>query len=138
MLLYSNNDLNADEIVDLYKRRWNIETSFKDQKSNIKLLDFFSTKLNAIEFFIGITLLSKAILEIYRNTPEGRTHGNKSLINVIEEKNIDSTYPSAKLIIKDQKYKYYTDSEMAKAINKMTSQNAQTYIKKLEEIEKQE
>jgi len=58
------NDLDApaDEIAELYKRRWQIELFFRWIKHNLKIRHFFGTSENAVRIQIAIALIAFLLL----------------------------------------------------------------------------
>jgi hypothetical protein len=60
------NDLNASaqEIADLYKRRWAIELFFRWVKQNLKIRKFLGTTENAVRVQITIALIAFLLLKI--------------------------------------------------------------------------
>ena len=61
-------DLRANDIRDLYKRRWDIELFFKFIKQNLKLKKFFGTTHNAVKSQIYCALI--AYLLVYLIKPK--------------------------------------------------------------------
>lgn len=61
-------DLKANEVKDLYKRRWDIELFFKFIKQNLKLKKFFGTSQNAVKSQIYCSLI--AYLLVYLIKPK--------------------------------------------------------------------
>ena len=60
------NDLNADaeEIADLYKRRWAIELFFRWVKQNLKIRHFIGTSENAVRIQIAVALIAYLLLRL--------------------------------------------------------------------------
>ena len=60
------NDLDApaDEIADLYKRRWQIELFFRWIKHTLKIRHFFGTSENAVRIQIAIALVAFLLLRM--------------------------------------------------------------------------
>ena len=60
------NDLDADaqEIADLYKRRWAIELFFRWVKQTLKIGHFFGTSENAVRIQITIALIAFVLLRL--------------------------------------------------------------------------
>ena len=61
-------DLKANEVKNLYKRRWDIELFFKFIKQNLKLKKFFGTSINAVKSQIYCSLI--AYLLVYLIKPK--------------------------------------------------------------------
>jgi hypothetical protein len=66
MLRIVTNDLDApaDEIAELYKRRWQIELFFRWVKHALKIRHFFSTSENAVRIQIAVALIAYLLLRI--------------------------------------------------------------------------
>jgi hypothetical protein len=64
MLRIVTNDLDtaADEIAELYKRRWQIELFFRWVKHTLKIRHFFGTSENAVRIQIAIALIAFLLL----------------------------------------------------------------------------
>jgi hypothetical protein len=60
------NDLDApaDEIADLYKRRWQIELFFRWVKHTLKIRHFFGTSENAVRIQIAVALIAYLLLRM--------------------------------------------------------------------------
>ena len=60
------NDLNAgaQEIADLYKRRWNIELFFRWVKQTLKISHFLGTSENAVRIQITVALIAFLLLRL--------------------------------------------------------------------------
>lgn len=61
-----SNDLDApaDEIADLYKRRWQIELFFRWVKHTLKIRHFYGTSENAVRIQIAIALIAFLLLRM--------------------------------------------------------------------------
>lgn len=59
-------ELEAETIVDIYRRRWSIETLFKQLKQNFPLKYFLGDNVNAIEIQIWVTLIANLMLTIIK------------------------------------------------------------------------
>jgi hypothetical protein len=60
------NDLTAEaqEIADLYKRRWEVELFFRWVKQTLKITHFFGTSENAVRIQIAIALIAFVLLRL--------------------------------------------------------------------------
>jgi hypothetical protein len=60
------NDLDApaDEIAELYKRRWQIELFFRWIKHNLKIRHFFGTSENAVRIQLAVALVAYLLLRM--------------------------------------------------------------------------
>jgi len=63
------NDLEApaQEIADLYKRRWAVELFFRWVKQNLKIRHFLGTSENAVRIQIAVALIAFLLLRIAQN-----------------------------------------------------------------------
>ena len=66
VLLTNSFDLDPLEIIEIYKRRWQIETLFKQLKQNFPLKYFFGESVNAIKSQIWITLIANLLLTVVK------------------------------------------------------------------------
>jgi len=66
MLRIVTNDLEApaDEIADLYKRRWQIELFFRWIKHTLRIRHFFGTSENAVRIQIAVALIAFLLLRM--------------------------------------------------------------------------
>jgi len=60
-------DASAQEIADLYKRRWAIELFFRWVKQTLKIGHFFGTSENAVRIQIAIALIAFVLLRLAHN-----------------------------------------------------------------------
>ena len=60
------NDLDSDpaEIIDIYRKRWEIELLFKQIKQNFPLKYFYGESANAIKIQIWVTLIANLLLMV--------------------------------------------------------------------------
>ena len=60
------NDMEAEylEIIDIYRKRWEIELLFKQMKQNFPLKYFYGENANAIKIQIWITLIANLLLMV--------------------------------------------------------------------------
>lgn len=66
VLLTNNFDLEPEEIIDIYLRRWQIESLFKQLKQNFPLKYFYAESVNAIKTQIWITLIANLLLSVIK------------------------------------------------------------------------
>ena len=59
-------DLSVTEIVDIYKRRWDIEVFFKFIKQNLHTKHFLSHNMNGIKVTFYMILIISLMLMIYK------------------------------------------------------------------------
>jgi hypothetical protein len=64
------NDMESDptEIIDIYRKRWEIELLFKQMKQNFPLKYFYGESANAIKIQIWITLIANLLLMIMQKS----------------------------------------------------------------------
>lgn len=66
VLLTNNFELEPEEIIEIYRRRWQIETLYKQLKQNFPLKYFYGESVNAIKIQIWVTLIANLLLTIVR------------------------------------------------------------------------
>ena len=62
----NNFDISNEEVVFLYKKRWNIEPMFKKMKQNFQLHYFYSETENGIRTQIWCTLIAHLLLIVLK------------------------------------------------------------------------
>ncbi len=68
LVFISNNfELSADLIALIYKKRWQIETLFKQIKQNFPLKYFLGDNVNAIEIQIWVSLIANLLLSVIKS-----------------------------------------------------------------------
>ena len=68
LIFISNNfDLSADLIALIYKKRWQIETLFKQLKQNFPLKYFVGDNVNAIEIQIWVSLIANLLISVIKS-----------------------------------------------------------------------
>ena len=63
-LLTNDFDMNMDDIVLIYKRRWLIDSLFKQIKQNFPLRYFYGESANAIKIQIWVTLIANLLMTL--------------------------------------------------------------------------
>ena len=63
-LLTNNMDMEIEDIVDIYRKRWEIELLFKQLKQNFPLRYFYGENANAIKIQIWVTLIANLLLMV--------------------------------------------------------------------------
>ena len=63
-LLTNDMDMDAEEIVAIYRQRWEIELLFKQLKQNFPLRYFYGESANAIKIQIWVTLMANLLLMV--------------------------------------------------------------------------
>jgi len=66
VLLTNNFELDAEEIIAIYKHRWQIELLFKQLKQNFQLKYFYGESTNAIKTQIWVTLIANLLLSVIK------------------------------------------------------------------------
>ena len=67
-LLTNDFDMELETIVAIYRRRWQIESLFKQIKQNFPLRYFYGESANAIKIQIGGTLIANLLLSVLQST----------------------------------------------------------------------
>ncbi len=63
-------DMPLDTIVEIYRRRWQIESLFKQIKHNFPLRYFYGESANAIKIQIWVTLIANLLLSLLQSSLE--------------------------------------------------------------------
>ena len=71
-LLTNDFDMPLQTIVAIYRRRWQIESLFKQIKQNFPLRYFYGESANAIKIQIWVTLIANLLLSLLQNSIERR------------------------------------------------------------------
>ena len=69
-LLTNDFDMPLSTIVDIYRRRWQIESLFKQIKQNFPLRYFYGESANAIKIQIWVTLIANLLMSLLQNRLE--------------------------------------------------------------------
>ena len=69
-LLTNDFDMPQETIVAIYRRRWQIESLFKQIKQNFPLRYFYGESANAIKIQIWVTLIANLLLSLLQCTLE--------------------------------------------------------------------
>ncbi len=67
-ILSNDLDASAEEIADLYRRRWAIELFFRWVKQTLKITRFFGTSENAVRIQIAVALIAFLLLRLAQAT----------------------------------------------------------------------
>ena len=67
-LLTNDFDMTAETIVDIYRKRWQIESLFKQIKQNFPLRYFYGESGNAIKIQIWVTLIANLLISILQKS----------------------------------------------------------------------
>ena len=71
-LLTNDFDMPMETIISIYRRRWQIESLFKQIKQNFPLRYFYGESANAIKIQIWVTLIANLLLSLLQSTLERR------------------------------------------------------------------
>ena len=71
-LLTNNFDMRPETIVEIYRRRWQIESLFKQIKQNFPLRYFYGESANAIKIQIWVTLIANLLVSLLQSSLERR------------------------------------------------------------------
>ena len=66
VFMTNNLELTADDIVEIYRRRWVIESLFKQLKQNFSLKYFLGDNVNAIEIQIWVVLIANLLFSVVK------------------------------------------------------------------------
>ena len=69
-LLTNDFDMSLETIVAIYRRRWQIESLFKQIKQNFPLRYFYGESANAIKIQIWVTLIANLLLSLLQSSIE--------------------------------------------------------------------
>ena len=67
VFLTNNTDFEAEMIIEIYRRRWQIELLFKQLKQNFPLKYFLGDNVNAIEIQIWTAMIANMLLMLVRS-----------------------------------------------------------------------
>jgi hypothetical protein len=81
-IITNNLDWKASTVSALYRRRWDIETFFKQLKQNLNVKTFVGTSPNAVKSQIFIALISFLLLELLRRV---KTNSKAAFSNFVEK-----------------------------------------------------
>ena len=72
-LLTNDMEMEAEDIVDIYRKRWEIELLFKQLKQNFPLRYFYGESANAIKIQIWVTLIANLLLMVVQKCVRNRS-----------------------------------------------------------------
>jgi hypothetical protein len=81
-LLSNDLDAKAQEIADLYKRRWQIELFFRVMKQTLKITKFIGRSENAVRIQIAVALIAYLLLRALQKISE-ETRGFLELVRLV-------------------------------------------------------
>ena len=82
-LLTNDMEMEAKDIVDIYRKRWEIELLFKQLKQNFPLRYFYGESANAIKIQIWVTLIANLLLMVVQKRVKRRTWSFSGLATMI-------------------------------------------------------
>ncbi len=92
-ILCNDLDASAQEIADLYKRRWAIELFFRWVKQNLKIKHFLGTTENAVRIQIAVALIAYLLLRLAQTSQRAVTSplafARLVRVNLMHRKRID-------------------------------------------------
>ena len=59
-------DIPAEDIIMIYKKRWDIEVFFRFIKQELNFTHFMSTNLNGIKIILYMTMILAMLVHIYK------------------------------------------------------------------------
>ncbi len=107
-------EVDAKEIADLYKARWQIELFFKWIKQNLKIKTFLGTSKNAVMIQLWIAMIALLLLKVTHKQANDTITASKLLtfikIQVLHEMTISKAWKGFQRTRKKQKKHKYTQS----------------------------
>jgi hypothetical protein len=92
-ILSNDLDASAQEIADLYKRRWAIELFFRWIKQTLKITRFLGTSENAVQIQIAVALIAFLLLRLAQATQKAvhspLTFARLIRVNLMHRRRID-------------------------------------------------
>ena len=82
-LLTNDMDMCWEDVIDIYRKRWEIETLFKQLKQNFPLRYFYGESANAIKIQIWVTLIANLLLTVIQKRIKNRTWSFSGLATII-------------------------------------------------------
>ncbi len=81
-ILTNDLDAPAQEIADLYKRRWQIELFFRVMKQTLKITKFIGRSENAVRIQIAVALIAFLLLRLLQEITQAK-HGFLELVRLV-------------------------------------------------------
>ena len=81
-ILTNDLDAPADEIADLYKRRWQIELFFRAMKQMLRITHFIGRSENAVRIQIAVALIAFLILHMLQQATKAK-HGLLEVVRLV-------------------------------------------------------
>ena len=82
-LLTNDMDMEEREIIDIYRKRWEIELMFKQLKQNFPLRYFYGESENAIKIQIWTTLIANLLLMVIQKRVKNKSWSFSGLATII-------------------------------------------------------
>lgn len=82
-LLTNDMEMDVKDIIDIYRKRWEIELMFKQLKQNFPLRYFYGESENAIKIQIWTTLIANLLLMIIQKRVKNKTWSFSGLATII-------------------------------------------------------
>jgi len=82
-LLTNDMSMEAEEIVEIYRKRWEIELIFKQLKQNFPLKYFYGESSNAIKIQIWVTLIANLLLMVIQKRIRNKSWSFSGLATII-------------------------------------------------------
>jgi IS4 transposase len=106
-ILSNDLDASAQEIADLYHRRWAIELFFRWVKQTLSITRFVGTSENAVRIQIAVALIAFLLLRLaqaaQKNIPSALVFARLIRTNLMHRRPIDNLLHPSPPIIKDQR-----------------------------------
>jgi IS4 transposase len=106
-ILSNDLDASAQEIADLYRRRWAIELFFRWVKQTLKITRFVGTSENAVRIQIAVALITFLLLRLAQTTQKAISSpivfARLVRSNLMHRRAIDSLLHPSPQIIQDQR-----------------------------------
>ena len=81
-LLTNNTDLRDAEVIEIYRRRWQIESLYKQLKQNFPLHFFYGETANAIETQVWVVMIANLLVKLVRAQVK-RTWSFSNLVSLL-------------------------------------------------------
>lgn len=104
--------MSAEQICEIYRRRWTIESLFKRLKQNFPLKYFLGDSVNAIEIQIWVTMIAYLLLRVIQH----KSRSKLAFSNLVTLTRLTiSTYIDIVLLLNDPKRAWKRTSTLAAA-----------------------
>ncbi len=95
--LSNNFNLSVNEIIEIYKRRWNIELFFRFIKQELNFKHFMSTNINGIKIILYMTLILAMLILIFKKMNDvGYKTAKRRFYYQLDDLILDMVYVLAK------------------------------------------